>query len=111
VVKKDNGWFGTITTPVGRVEFLISSQGLRVTSHLEVKKEEKTEAPQKEADVEKKEEKKAVTSSYTFYSSSETESRRFKSAVDINSLKAMPVEPTKFALTLEKQKEIVLPIS
>ena len=99
VVKKGNGWFGTITTPAGRVEFFISPEGLQVTSKLEVMKEETQD----------KDDKK---SSHMFYSSSSvTQSQSFASLVDVTTLKAEPVKPDTFAMTVDKQKEVVLAIS
>ncbi len=99
VVKKGNGWFGVITTPAGRVEFSISPEGLQVTSKLEVKKEEAQD----------KDDKK---SSHMFYSSSSmTQSQYFTSLVDVTTLKAEPVKPDTFTMTVDKQKEVVLAIS
>ncbi len=109
VVKKGSGWQGTLATPVGRIEFFISSQGIQVTSRLEIKKEEMQDAPVK--DKESLEEPKPVTSRVCYSSSSVTESRYFSSQVDVTTLKAEPVTPTSFVLTVEKQKEVVLPIS
>ncbi len=99
VVKKGNDWFGTITTPAGRVEFSISPEGLQVTSKLEVKKEETQDNDDKKQ------------SSLFYSSSSVTQSQHFTSLVDITTLKAEPVKPDTFTMTVDKQKEVVLAIS
>ena len=104
VVKKDHGWLGTITLKEGRIEFFISPVGIQVSSRIELKKEEKSEKDKKEGEA------KQVES--TFYTSqSATQAEFFSSAVDLSTLKAEPVKPTEFKLTLQKQKEEILPLS
>ncbi len=104
VVKKDNGWFGTITLKEGRIEFFMSPVGLQVSSRIELKKEEKADKDKKEGE--------AKQVDRTFYTSqSATQAEFFSSAVDLSTLKAEPVKPTEFKLTLQKQKEEILPLS
>jgi len=103
VVKKEGGWFGTIAHKDGRIEFFISTLGVQVTSRIELKSEEKADADKKEHD------KKAERTFYT--SQSATKAEFFTSAVNISTLKAEPVKSTEFKLTVQKQKEEVLPLS
>lgn len=104
VVKKDNGWFGTITLKEGRIEFSLSPFGFQVSSRIELKKEEKADKDKKEGE--------GKQADRTFYTSqSATQAEFFKSAVDVSTLKAEPVKPTEFKLTIQRQKEEVLPLS
>ncbi len=104
VVKKDNGWLGTITLKEGRIEFFISPVGFQVSSRIELKKEEKADKDKKEGEAKQVER--------TFYTSqSATQAEFFSSAVDLSTLRAEPVKPTEFKLTIQKQKEEILPLS
>ena len=104
VVKKDTGWLGTITLKEGRIEFFISPVGFQVSSRIELKKEEKAAKDKKEGE--------AKQVDRTFYTSqSATQAEFFSSAVDLSTLKAEPVKPTEFKLTIQKQKEEILQLS
>ncbi len=101
VVKKDTGWFGTITLKDGRIEFLISPVAFQIASRIELKKEEKAD----------KNVQDAKQQSRTFYASqSATLAEVFSTAIELNTLKG-EVQPTEFKLTVQKQKEEVLPLS
>lgn len=110
VVKQGNEWLGTITVPAGRVEFLLSPRGLRVSSKLEVKREQKTSTPEQDKEALIAQEKSGTLSERFYSSSSATEYRSFTSVVDTSTLEAKPVQSDSFILTVKKQKEIVLPI-
>lgn len=101
VVKKDSGWLGTINLKEGRLEFFLSSQGIYVSKRIELKQETKVDPKNKDA---KKEER-------ILYSSSSATEDHFKTLVDVSTLKAQPVKPSEFVLTVEKQKEEVLHLS
>lgn len=93
VIRKDQGWLGTITLPVGKVEFFIAQNGIQVARTIEMKKEDK----------DKKE--------HVRYSSSlPADLEYFKQFIDIGSLKAAPFKDKDTTLTLvaQKQKEEVL---
>lgn len=100
VVKKENGWHGMITLKEGRIEFFISSLGLRVSSCIELKKEAQADK-----------EGQAPKVSNTFYTSqSATQADLFGSSVDLQTLKG-DVKPTEFILVVQKHKEEVLQLS
>ena len=101
VVKKDSGWLGTVTLKDGRIEFFLSSRGLYVSKRIELRQEIKADPKNKDA---KKEER-------IVYSSASATEDFFKSIVDVNTLKAQPIKPTEFVLTVDKQKEEVLSLS
>ena len=101
VVKKGNGWFGTVTLKEGTVEFFIAPYSVLVTRRVEFKKEVTTD---------KKDEKAPAKQERVVYTSSASEVDYFKSLVDISTLKAQPVKPTELTFTISKQKEEVLPL-
>lgn len=101
VVKKDTGWLGTITLKDGRIEFFISPVEFQLTSRIELKKEEKADKKVQDAKQQDR----------TFYTSqSATLAEVFSTAVEVSTLKG-EVQPTEFKLTVQKQKEEVLPLS
>lgn len=106
VVKKERGWLGTITLSEGCIEFFLSNRGLQVASRIELKKEEKvhdTKAPD------------AKNVERMYYSSSlqagASRAEFFSKPVDLSTLKAEPITVNEFTLTVQKQKEEVLPLS
>lgn len=104
VIKKENGWIGTIITKDGKIEFFISPYGINVARSIEIKKVEKPQ--EKDKDKEPKEAQER-----TFYSSSlASEGEYFKGLVDLSTLKAEPVKNNSFTITINKQKEQVLQI-
>ena len=107
VVKKENGWLGTIALDEGCIEFFITSRGFQVSSCIELKKEEK--AHDKDTDTKEEDAKKIERSFYS--SSSVTQAEFFSTAVDISTLKAQPIKPDEFTLVIKKQKEELLPLS
>ncbi len=105
VVKKENGWAGTITLKDGKIEFFIAPYGINIARRIEIKKVEKAKEPAKDA----KEQKES--GERIFYSSSlASEGEYFKNLVDISTLKAEPVKNNSFTITIDKQKEEVLQI-
>lgn len=99
VVKKNSSWIGTVTLKEGTIEFLIGPNGVRLTRHVEVKKEEA-----KKEDKEKGKERV----SYASFLASDVE--YFKHLVDIHSAKVEPVKDNTLTLTIQKEKEEVLAI-
>ena len=91
IVKKTNGWAGTIPTKDGKLEFFIGQKGIEVARAVELKKEEKGKEQ-------------------IFRSSSLTsEARFFGNQIDLNTVKA-EVKDTTLTLTAQKPQEEVLPI-
>lgn len=93
VVRKDNQWIGTVVTKDGRIEFVIAPNGIRVARLVEIKKAEKD-----------KKERVSYTSSLA------ADVEYFKQLVDVNTAKAEPVKDNTLTITVQKQKEEVLPI-
>lgn len=100
ILKKENHWLGTVTTKDGTVEFVIASNGLQISRRVELKKESK------EQDKDQKDKRDYV--SYT--TALATEAEYFKQHVNIATLKAEPVKDNTLTLTIDKQKEEILPI-
>ena len=98
IVRKENGWLGTIALPIGKVEFLIAQNGIQISSKVEIKKEDK------EKDKENKKERICYSSSLA------SEIEYFKQLVDISTLKAESVKDNTLTLVVQKQKEEVLPL-
>lgn len=101
VIEKDNEWCGTITIKEGRIKFFLSPHGFQFSSHIELKREEPIGKDSKEM----AEDKAAKRTYYSSFSST------FSAAVDLQTLKAEPVKADEFTLTVQKQKEKLLPIS
>ena len=111
VIKKENGWTGTITTKDGKIEFFIAPHGINVARHIEIKKVEKAKEDGKDKEVDATKDAKEVKKERVFYSSSlASEGEYFKNLVDLSTLKAEPVKNNSFVITVEKQKEEVLHI-
>lgn len=109
VIKKENGWSGTITSKDGKIEFFIVPNGINVARRIEIKKVEKAkeEARAQASEAEKKDAKQERL----FYSSSlASEGEYFKQLVNLSTLKAEPVKNNNFTISIEKQKEEVLQI-
>lgn len=97
IVKKDDGWAGTIVTKEGKVKFFIGQDRIVLSRQVEVKKETKD---QKDGD------KEAVT--YT--SSMQSDLEYFKSLLDIATAKVEPIKDNKLTIVIQKQKEETLAI-
>ena len=91
IVKKNNGWAGTISTKDGKLEFFIGQRGIEVARSVELKKEEKGK------------EQVVRTSSLT------SEGRYFGNQIDLNTVKA-EAKDTTLTITAQKPQEEVLPI-
>ncbi len=103
IVKKSNGFLGTIPAKDGQVEFFVSPHYLETARHIELKKENKDS---KDAKEDKKQEKKAVY----YYSTSATEVQSLPHTVDLSSAQAQTKDAT-LTITIAKKKEAVLPIT
>ncbi len=129
IEKKKYGWIGTITTKDGIVEFAISSRGIELTRHAEVRIEEKATpekavqeaqsspaaqdkaALDKKAAQDKKDAKEVIQPQQIFYSSSyTTEAQSLKHPININTLKVDGRTATSLTLSADKIKKETLHI-
>lgn len=107
IVKKSNGFLGTIPAKGGQVEFFVSPHYLEIARHIELKKEKKDSKDNKKEDQEDKgQEKQAVY----YYSTSATEVTSLPHTVDLSSAQAN-TKDTTLTITIAKKKEAVLPIT
>ena len=91
--KKDGYWEGTIPTVDGKFKFIIAENGIQVDRFVEIKKEDKDKKDR-----------------VSYMSSLEKGFEYFKQHVDIQTIKAEPVKDNTLTITIEKQKEEILPI-